>query len=805
MKTILSPALLLLAAPLLSAQAPAAAPAGATVAGAVVAAATGAPLPGAAVRVRAEGDSTRVFAGVTRADGRFTVGGLRPGRYTVRVSHLGYAPSATPVEVAAGPAPVDVGRIELAAAAVELEGIEVEGEKSAVILAPDRTIYQTRDMPAASGGVATDILRNVPEVDVDVDGKVSLRGSEGVTIHVNGRPSPLQGEALANFLRQLPADRIERIEVMPNPSAKYDPEGTAGILNLVMKDGVNLGLGGSVSVRGGTNGETGGSGQIAYQRGRLSLFGSGSLSMNDGESSFHAERSNLLAQPVTSLLREGSSENGGMFLNADASIEFKLSEKDLLWSSFQRWGGENTNDGITSSILRDPSLVLEEFDRYERGEWSHGSTDLSLGIRRQIDGDAHELSAELKRNEMGSGQDQRYRLELLARGGLPVDLPDEELWNDMDQEESRTSLQADYTRPLPRGAKLEAGYRAEWRGMDESQAGSTLAPGVENEISHRETFHSAYLTLGGALGSWSAQAGLRGETADTELELLAGETFSNDYASLFPSANLAYDFGEGRQLRLTYSKRIQRPWVFMLSPLSNSLDPLNIRRGNPYLEPQYTHSWSADLSWNTPLGNLKVGPYLRSSVNGWEQVFRVDAAGVSTATWENVASSRAYGSSLTLSVSPIGPVSGFVNFNGNRITRDVSNLGIEVDDTPWRWSMNANATYRATPNLSAQGFLRYMGARDLPQGMMSPSMMTSFSLRQQLWNRKASLGLSVNDPFDTFRFERVTADQTHTETSLNDFSMRRVSLSFTWNFGKPPRSERPRDQEPTEAPPEPIR
>jgi hypothetical protein len=253
------------------------------VSGKVVAAETGQPIPGAAVVVHRAGDSTVVSRSVTGADGAFRVTGLAPGRYDVRIRHLGYSPhTVTGLSIAAGAPAVELGVIRLATAPIALEGLEVEADRGPAVLAADRTIYSTKDMPASAGGKAIDVLRNVPELEVDIEGKVSLHGLQSVAIHINGRPAPMRGEALQNSLQQFPADRIERIEVIPNPSAKFDAEGMAGIVNIVLKDDVDLGLSGSLSANTGTRG-SGGSARLAYQRGPLTFFGGGSFNVQNSD------------------------------------------------------------------------------------------------------------------------------------------------------------------------------------------------------------------------------------------------------------------------------------------------------------------------------------------------------------------------------------------------------------------------------------------------------------------------------------------------------------------------------------------
>lgn len=247
--------------------------AGATMRGTVVGAGNGQPIPAASVSVHAGPNTAPIAGALTGADGNFRIPGLRPGRYTVRVAALGFATVTRPdVSVSAASPQVAPGRIPLTVSAVRIEGISVVGERGSVRLEPDRNTYAVRDMPAATtGGTAVDVLRNVPSVEVDGSNNVSLRGNQNVVVQLNGRPTPIHGEQLRNLLAQLPANMVEKVEVMANPSAKQDPEGMAGIININLKQTTDLGTSGGLTLGGGSTGQINASGNLGYQKGSLTL------------------------------------------------------------------------------------------------------------------------------------------------------------------------------------------------------------------------------------------------------------------------------------------------------------------------------------------------------------------------------------------------------------------------------------------------------------------------------------------------------------------------------------------------------
>jgi hypothetical protein len=770
----------------------------------------GQPIAGALVVARSAADSTHGARGVTAQDGGFRLE-VAPGQYRVQITHLGHQPHTRAVSITAGTPAADLGTVQLSAAAVALQGITVEAERSAVITAPDRTIYNTRDMPAVQGGVATDALRTVPELDVDLEGKVTLRGATP-RIHINGRPTPMQGEALQQFLQQLPANRIDRIEVMPNPSAKYEAEGVGGIVNIVLKNNAGLGLSGSLGLTAGTRGETGGFGNLAYQEGRVTLFGNGSLNFHERSSTSYDFRQNLAADPTTFLKQEGRSGNEGYWSRGDFTAELQLTKKSTLWSSVSGGGYGSDSEGTTAYTLMDAAQdPTERYDRTTTNVWGRSQNDGSLGFKHVVEEGKHEFSVEARRSHNRGDNDGRYLKQLFDLQGTPLDLPPEVMVNDSDEEETRTWLKADYERPLGE-TRFQVGYQANLQTTSSDQLRETYStesattPGrtLRNAFQYDEAFHQAYLTVSRKFGKLSLQGGVRAEQAHTEFLLpTTGESFDNDYTSLFPNANLGYDLGKGRRLGLNYSRRIQRPWIWYLNPVDWSIDPLTRRVGNPQLQPQYTHSIGGDLSWSGQQGTLRFAPYYRHTENDWGQITRADAAGVLTTTWENVASMKSYGAQVSAMLRSTGRLSGNVGVGGHREVRDMSNLSEDYSGSSFRYNANGNLTVAVDPTLNLQGMLRYNSPQELPQGRRSAFVMSSIGVRKQLFGKKATLNFRVQDPFELARYDFQTRDRTHIQIARNKWSMRSASLSVSYNFGRRPRSARRQGGDEAQQQPEP--
>ena len=763
---------------------------------------TGQPLAAVNVAVRSAADSAVVGGDITNNSGQFRIEGVQPGRYFVVASLLGYSTARQAgVELSAASPLVDLGELRLMSAAITLEGVVAEGEQSNVVVAPDRTIYSTRDMPVASGGMATDVLQGVPELLVDIDGNVELRGT-APQIYINGRPAPMEGESLQLFLQQFPADRIDRIEVLPNPSARFQAEGSGGIVNIVLKENTSLGLSGNAFVNGGTRGNIGAGGHVSYQEGKLTLTGGTFARVSNRDNTNYDFRQNLAADPITFLEQDGWSERDDLSGNVNFSAEYELTERTSVFSEVSAFRRGNDQEELTAYTHLDADRIpTQRYDRITGGERRGLNTDFTLGILHEFEPRSHELEFEVEYERGDDYDNSVIRRAFFTPEGEDSGIPDEYTYEREDEDESELSMQLDYIRPLGEEGQIEFGYRGDFERSDNdrvletfaSQAADDPSSVLDQGIAQRETFNSAYLTLFQTFGRFGVQLGVRAEQANTELTVPTGESYGNDYSTIFPTGNIRYELGDGKELRLAYSKRIRRPSPWVQNPIDRSTDPLNRFVGNPDIEPVYNHNFSFEAAWNGSLGMLRFSPYLRRSVGDWAQIKTVDAEGVSTVTWENLNSVDAYGASLTANLRPSNGFGGYVSVSGQREDRNASNLSQDFSGTSFNWRARANLQARITDDLNLQSMLFYSPAREIPQGRYSSTVRMDVGLRQQFMNDRVSLNVSLRDPFDMYRREFVTSDATHIQTGRSDFSMRSAVVSLSYAFGRPPRDERSRD------------
>jgi hypothetical protein len=759
----------------------------------------GQPLQTVGITLRSAADSTLVTGAMTDASGRFRIDGLMPGRYLLRVSFIGYKPrNSEPIEITPTNAARDLGTIQLEVSAIALDAVTAEAERSEVVIEADRTTYNTKAMPIASAGTATDVLRAVPELEVDVNNNVKLRGNQAVAVHINGRPAPLRGEQLANFLQQLPGNRIERVEVMPNPSAKHDPEGMGGIVNIVLKENLDLGLSGSLSANSSTRNNHFFNGRINYQRGRLTLFTGAGANISSGESTAWDLRQNLVTAPVTLIEQNSESDNSGKGWNLDWTAELKAGRQATLWSNAWMFSSNHDMSGLTHyGIMDEDRVASQEYDRDNEMDGSFGNYNIGAGFKQVFQQQKEELTIDGRWSYGGNDNLTRQTRLYRIMNGEPVDMPLELTLNDVDGDNGNVSIQADYFRPLGAG-RIDVGYRA-WR-RDQSNDNQMSIFDSEADVDPREftrtgyeyaeTFHSLYTTYGRTFGRFSAQAGLRAELTNTMFDSRVTESsFDRDYTTLFPSFNLAFTPKPGRSVRFLYSKRVSRPPPFYLDPFVPSTDPLNRFFGNPDLKPSYTQSYSLDFSYTGSRGTFRVAPYYRYSTDIWERIRTVDEDGVATSRWENAASGQNYGSNFTVSLRPMGRLSGSVNMSLYRDVRDGSNISSAYRKSELMYSYGGNLGLKVTSSLTAQAYGNHFPAQSILQGRASGYTFMSLSLRQQVWGTKGSISLNISDPLKLNSYNSSTRDATHIQQSRSSFSSRVATLGVTYNFGKPPQQQ----------------
>ncbi|NBB87576.1 MAG: TonB-dependent receptor, partial [Bacteroidetes bacterium] len=559
-------------------------------------------LIGASVALWNAADSSLVTGTITRDGGRFELTGVRPGTYYVRVSFIGMVPKTVDdVAISRDSRRVDLGTVALAADTAQLDEIEVSARRDDIEFGIDRTRYTLRDQVVTAGGSALDALETVPSVEVDVDGAVSLRGSQNVAIHINGRPTQMSGDMLTAFLQGLQSESIEAVEVMPNPSVRYDPSGMSGILNIVLKENIELGWSANVSTgadsRGGYNASTG----LNINYGRWSGTASYGFRSSDRDSEGSRYRLNRFQSPQTALTQFTNGNRESFSHNVRTSLRYDLSDKNELSFSGRVSLREGANYTLNANTFANgDDLLLRRYDRVTENSSDRFNMNYQLGFTRVLERNSHEFSAEVRWGMNRNDGQNVYREETLASADI-VDAQELlEESSSRDRERSNASLRVDYERPLADWGKMETGYRGDMRTQDNIFFAAAFDPDLgaflpqenfNNRFTYDRQVHAFYGIVQGETGRVGAQVGVRLEQTFSTFDLeTTGEAFDNRYFSFFPNAYLTYSPTDGHQLKASYGKRINRPGTRSLNPFDDLSDPLFRRVGNPFLLPEYTHN-----------------------------------------------------------------------------------------------------------------------------------------------------------------------------------------------------------------------
>lgn len=586
MKSSLAAALgLLLAAGTLPAQAPARGPQGSPppagngeIKGTIVDLKSSAPVARASVSVRTKASGALVAGALAGPTGAFRVQGLRPGAYAVRITFLGFAPKMQDVAIAPDKPIVDLGTVQLSRVAVTLGSVEVVEEKAAVSIEPDRNSYRAKDLaPAATN--ASQVLEATPAVTVDADGKVSLRGNENVAIQINGRPAPISGAQLGAYLKSLPAGLLDRVEVVPNPSAKYDPEGMAGIINIQLKQNVDLGLSGGVTVGAANKDKYNTSGNVGYQVGKWTTFSNLGIFSDDRDVTGINDR--LRYDDVNTLLsatnQDISGGNGFKGQNFGTNVDYKLNARDVFSNGISINHRKATdNSRADYSELDGSNTLLDRYLRPRDNESKGLNIDYTSALKRTIEPRKNEISAELRFNRSHDEDVTSIWRESESSSGVSAGTQIQRQRDNTDAVTKNLTGQVDYTRQLG-STKLESGVKsnARWLDRDYSVVKDSLGDenwvrsSLSNAFTFNEQVHAAYAVVSKALGKVDAQAGLRAEYANRDFAL-ADKSYPYHYTSFFPSGVLSYNLTPSSQAKVSYSRRIRRPGTQELNPFPTS-------------------------------------------------------------------------------------------------------------------------------------------------------------------------------------------------------------------------------------------
>lgn len=776
-------------------------PAGnAEIRGTVVDAESKAAIAAATVTVRSKPDSALVTGAIARDDGAFRIQGLRPGTYYLRVTSIGYTPRTTTDFTIAEGSPSNVGAIQLTRFAVTLQSVEVTVDPPAVVIEPDRNTYRAKDV-APSAASASDVLQATPSVEVDADGRVSLRGNENVAIQINGRPAPIRGTQLAAYLKQLPASVVERVEVIPTPSARHDPEGMAGIINLVLKQNTDLGTSGGFTLQASPQQRYNASGNLGNQRGPTTVFttyGFNSdkrniVGIND------RERFNALGAPLSYTEQDinGDMTHGGH--NWNTTVDYKLNARDLLSTTLNLNRRRSTDESFVAYTELDSTRsVLETYLRPRENNVKAFVLDHSWLFKRTFEPRKHELSTEIRYNRAADDDRTLLWRQAAREATARSELEDIEV----DALTQQGTAQLDYTRTLGERTKLETGYKGNGRWLDRDYAvlkdslgsGSWIRSNLSNAFEFDEQVHAGYAVLSQGIRKFELQGGLRAEYARREFAL-AAESYPYNYTSLFPSGVIMYKLSDASQVKVSYSRRIRRPGTQELNPFPVFFDVQNVFIGNPNLNPEYSDVFELSANRSGKLGSIQVSPFYRRTTDVLRFIVNtadtVDGREVTSVSFENLATGTSWGTDANASLRFGQRFNAFGGFNIYKMVTEGGSLS-SLSSNAVTWSARVNATTQITPKFSLQAFYMYRAPQQYENGRFSKFQMTSVTIRQKLQGDKSTLSFRFLDPFNTMKFRVEAGDENVWQITQRRWGARSMYLTYQYSFGQAPRARQPR-------------
>lgn len=754
---------------------------------------TSKPISSASVALLDVNSNVFVKGGQSVSQGFLLLSDIKPGKYNVRITYVGYETHTIDSIAVFGGKSMDLGRIALKPTGNMLNEVVIEGRAPAMQIGIDRKTFNVGESLVSAGGTATDVLANVPTLQVDQDGSVSLRGSSSVKILIDGRESALAGNDVTSLLQSLPANSIEKVEVITNPSSKYDAEGQTGIINIVLKKNIRTGLNGSINTSAGSYDNYMAGITLNYRDRKFNYFGS-----------YNFNKRNML----------GSGKTDNTFFG-DSTRNYSESESSRKGDSHTVKAGFDYNMSDRTSLSFSGNLSIRDNKRIEdlNYEFFKQSQMTGTSVRNstQFEDDlGYELNADFRHQFKREGEE--------LTGNASYGRDKEDGTNDFSQnytdgrkatsrknvtseDGKNINLQLDYVLPFSEVSKFEAGYRSQIRKSFDTQFSRSLdslgnyVPDyrISNDFDFTSTVHAIYANYQNKLtDKIGYQIGLRGEQFELKSTYFskdpaAVETESNakqKFFRLYPTLFLTYDVGEnGDKVQFSYSRRVQRARGWQVNPFLNVSDDLNYRQGNPNLKPEDVHSLEMSFAKTFGKVNLISSAYFNHASEVIQPfVYKIED-GRTYSRWENMTSRNLSGFEF---ISKVNATKDFdFTFNLNLIHIQYNaNPDYDIKERKdFAYNANLTANYRFTPTFSAQMRGEYNSSRVMAQGQMNAMKGMDLALKKDVFKKKASIMLNVRDVFNSRKMNGVTETAQLISNFEHRWMKRMVTLSLSYRFG----------------------
>lgn len=778
----------------------------------------GGPLGYVTVQVKEKGSSKILKGAVTGDDGNYRIEGLKKGDYVVTYSYVGYAEINKPISIKNEGQILRLGELVLEEDANQLSEVEVVGQKPQMRFEIDRKVFDATQDIASEGGSASDLLANIPSVEVDNEGTVSLRGNSSVTIWINGKASGLTSDNQSDILEMMPASDIKQVEVITNPSAKYSPEGTAGIINIVLKDDRQPGYYGSVKVGADTNGGYQASGNINYSSSKWDAYANINYRKRKDEGGGVTSRENI--EEATFLDQHTSTDRQNHNWFGRFGVTWHITKvDDLAFNTTLMTGGGDDDEAIHYLSTDSEGSTIYTSDRSTYGDSDMKMYNLELNYVHKFS-DKSNIDVTLSHNRWKNDRMDIYEQTTEYTDPTQSESPVYQTQN-TNIDDKTWEVQADYSNRLSDKFKLEAGYKGTFQrnaSPVDTYTGTTAEDMEQdqtlyNRFLYNQDIHALYLTFGGKWGNLSYQAGVRGEywqvdthslDYDQEFNGEPSEKYEKDYFKLFPSAFISYALPNDNEIQINYTRRLRRPWGGQLNSFRDISDASNISFGNPELTPEYSHSFELNYikSWESG-HTLSLSGYYRSTDDVMQRISYLSSEeNVMYSTYENISRSQSSGMEIVGKdrLFTILDLTTTVNLyysklNGFSYLPEGAESEVTSDtDESFSWSARMIANFSLPWGITFQARGNYTSRRLVSQGHRKPNYSVDLGLRKSFMKDKLTLSINVRDLLESRKFRTITSSSSFWQDSENWRSGRRIGFTLTYNFGNMNKNKNRRSQ-----------
>jgi outer membrane receptor protein involved in Fe transport len=750
------------------------------------------PLPFASIGIYSRIDSL-VSGGLSDDAGSFEIE-LNNGQFYALVEFMGFEPYKSELFTISKESPSkDLGQIKLKTTAGDLDEVVVRGEKTIMELSLDKRIFNVGKDLANAGGTANDILMNLPSIAVDPDGNVRLRGSANVRILIDGKPSGLVSFKGSAGLRQLPANMIERVEVITNPSARYEAEGMAGVINIILKKENNQGFNGSFEVIAGTPTNLGFTANLNYRHKKINWFINYGLAhrISPNVAELYQE---VYAQDTTFIstqTRDGDVNSWNN--NIRGGLDYYFNENSILTLSYlwrrsdaRRITDFRYNDSWnTVGNLQSYSLRTQDETEQEP------NSEISANYKRTFEQKGHELTTTFTYLNYWENSDQIFTQNTFSPEGVENIALEQVQTSLNDEYENQYLVMLDYVKPFGKEGKFETGFRTSFRRMkndylvqEKGDDGEfSPIPGLDNIFLYDENIMAAYGIVGNKTNNWSYQAGLRVENTDVKTILEeTNEENPRKYTNLFPSAHLTYNVTQENAFQLSYSRRVQRPVYNDLSPYVTFSDARNFSSGNPDLNPEYTNAFELGHIKYFEKGTLFSTVYYRSTDEKIERIRTVNEDGNSVTRPYNLNGENSFGVELSGDYRPNEWWKIDMNVNFFHANIDGSNIQADYTAKTYSWLFRQTSRFTLNNGLDLQFRANYEARQKTAQGIRKGIFFMDLSASKDIINDRGTLTLNATDILNSRKDRSITEGINFYTEASSQRQMRQINLTMNYRL-----------------------